>query len=312
MTTVAAVDVGTNSVRLLVARSGDNGALDPVERLMTITRLGTGVDATGHFDDAALTRTLDCIAGYAQRWRSLGADRVQLSATSAVRDASDRDRFFEGVEAVAGVRPRVLSGDQEAATSFLGATAATDGTAPFLVVDIGGGSTEFIFGSTGPEAMTSRQLGCVRLTERCMPTDPPTAAELRAAAAVVDDELQGVREVMDASAATTLIGVAGTVTTIAALHLGLAEYEADAIHGTRVPLESVRDITQRLAAMPSAQRRALGPMAAGREDVIVGGCLVLLRTMEEFGFSEVLTSESDILDGLAMQLLAGPPPGQGD
>ena len=307
MTTVAAVDVGTNSVRLLVARREPGGRLEPVERLMTITRLGSGVDATGQLDDAALQRTLDCIAGYARRWHELGATRVQISATSAVRDASDRDRFFDGAEKVAGVRPRVLSGEQEARTSFLGATSAVDGRPPYLVVDIGGGSTEFILGSDGPEAMTSRQLGCVRLTERCLLTDPPTPAEVAAAIDVIDTELLAVREIMDPATATTLIGVAGTVTTVAALHLGLAEYEPEAIHGTRVPLAAVHGITQRLIGLPATERAKLGPMAAGREDVIVGGCLVLLQTMETFGFAEVLTSESDILDGLAMELLDASP-----
>ena len=304
MTTVAAVDVGTNSVRLLVAQPGADGvALTTLERLMTITRLGAGVDATGHLDDAALARTLTCIDGYARRWRDLGATHVRISATSAVRDAADRDRFFEGVESVAGVRPRVLSGDEEARTSFRGATAAVQGAPPYLVVDIGGGSTEFVLGAHAAESMTSRQLGCVRLTERCLADDPPSVAQIEAAVAIVDAELDAVAAAVPATSGRTLVGVAGTVTTVAALHLGLAAYEPDRIHGTRVPVAGVRAITEQLAAMPAAQRATLGPMAPGREDVILGGCLILLRTMERFGFDEVLTSESDILDGLAMQLL---------
>lgn len=308
MSVVAAVDVGTNSVRLLVATQGADGRLQPMERLMTITRLGTGVDATGRLDDVALQRTLECIGEYARRWQELGASRAQISATSAVRDAQDRDRFFDGAAAVAGVRPRVLTGEQEARTSFRGATAAVEGVAPYLVVDIGGGSTEFILGAAGPEAMTSRQLGCVRLTERCLRSDPPTTAEVGAATAVVDEELRAVDSLVHPATARTLIGVAGTVTTVAALHLGLDEYLPAAIHGTRVPLAAVREITSRLIQIPSAERAQLGPMAPGREDVIVGGCLVLLRTMEVFGFEEVVTSESDILDGLAMELLATPDP----
>jgi exopolyphosphatase / guanosine-5'-triphosphate,3'-diphosphate pyrophosphatase len=304
MTRVAAVDVGTNSVRLLVA-DGDDGALRPVERLMTITRLGKGVDARGHLDDDALHRTLDCISSYAARWQELGAKRVRVTATSAVRDAVDRERFFNGVHERAGVQAEVLTGEDEARTAFLGATAAVDATAPYLVLDIGGGSTELIVGSHGPEAMTSRQLGCVRLTERCLTTDPPTPAQLDAAIAVVDAELDAADRVVDAAAATTLIGVAGTVTTVAALYLQLEEYQADAIHGTWVPLPDVVSVTRRLAGMPAAQRRTLGPMAPGREDVIVGGCLILQRVMQRYGFDEVLVSESDILDGLALDLLAG-------
>ena len=303
MTRVAAVDVGTNSVRLLVAEERDGG-LATIERLMTITRLGAGVDATGHLDDAALERTLTCIDGYAKRWQALGAERVRISATSAVRDATDRGRFFDGVLERAGVDAEVLSGDQEARTSFRGATAGARGEAPFLVLDIGGGSTEFILGSTGPEAMTSRQLGCVRLTERCINADPPTSHDLRGATAVIDEELDAVEELVDVKSARTLIGVAGTVTTVAALHLGLPEYRADAIHGTRVPAADVARIAGDLAAMTSPQRRELGPMAPGREDVIVAGALILQRVVERFGFAEVLTSESDILDGLARELLA--------
>ena len=301
MSPVAAVDVGTNSVRLLVAEPNGQG-IDSVERLMTITRLGTGVDATGHLDDAALERTLSCIAGYADRWAQLGATAVRISATSAIRDAADRDRFFDGVRERAGVDAEVLSGEVEARTAFLGATSGVDGTPPYLVLDIGGGSTEFILGTDAPEAMTSRQLGCVRLTERAISTDPPSAADLAQAAAVVDGELAAVEELFDPRRAQTLVGVAGTVTTVAALHLGLDSYLPDKIHGTRVPAEAVGSIYERLAAMTTPQRRDLGPMAPGREDVIVAGAMILHHVIERFGFQEVLTSESDILDGLALEL----------
>ena len=304
MTRVAAVDVGTNSVRLLVADPSDGPGLVAVERHMEITRLGAGVDASGHLDDAALTRTLDCIDRYAHRWETLDAQRVRISATSAVRDAADRNRFFDGVRAVAGVSAEVLSGEQEAAAAFLGATALVAATPPYLVLDIGGGSTEFILGTDTPEAMTSRQLGCVRLTERCLQSDPPTLDELAAASRVVDDELAEVDRLIDVRTAHTLIAVAGTATTVAALHLELDEYRPEAIHGTRVPASEVAAVQERLAAMTTAQRAALGPMAPGREDVIVGGALILARVVERFGFDEVLVSESDILDGLALQLLA--------
>ena len=305
MTRVAAVDVGTNSVRLLVAEPDGTG-LRPVERLMTITRLGAGVDATGHLDDAALERTLTCLADYAKRWQDLGAERVRISATSAVRDAADRDRFFDGTQERTGVPAEVLSGEQEARTAFLGATASVDGTPPFLVLDIGGGSTEFILGTDGPEAMTSRQLGCVRLTERAISSDPVSAGDLSAATEFVDAELDAVEARVPCSQAQTLIGVAGTVTTVAALYLGLPSYQADAIHGTRVPAADVTRIAGELAGMTTAQRRELGPMAPGREDVIVAGALILRRVVERFGFPHVLTSESDILDGLALELLSEP------
>ncbi len=305
MTRVAAVDVGTNSVRLLVA-DGDGGPfLTTVERHMTITRLGTGVDARGRLDDAALVRTLDCLAGYARRWRDVGAERVRITATSAVRDAADRERFFGGVRDRTGVDAEVLTGEQEAATAFRGATAAVTGEPPFLVLDIGGGSTELIVGDQQPWASTSRQLGCVRLTERCGFDDPPTAAQLAAATAAVDAELDAAAAVVDAGAARTLVGVAGTVTTVGALHLGLDAYLPERIHATRVPVDAVAEITGRLAAMTSAERAALGPMAPGREDVIVAGCVILERTLRRFRFDEVLVSEADILDGLALELLAG-------
>ncbi len=308
MTRVAAVDVGTNSVRLLVAERDGDGAVASLERLMTITRLGAGVDATGHLDDDALTRTLTCIADYAARWKALGAQHVRISATSAVRDAADRDRFFDGVREVAGVDAEVLTGDQEARTAFAGATSGVDARPPYLVLDIGGGSTEFVLGTTAPEAMTSLQLGCVRLTERALPSDPPAAAELAAATAFVDGELAAVEELIDPSAATTLVGVAGTVTTVAALFLELEAYVPEAIHGTHVPADALADICDRLARMTTAQRRELGPMAPGREDVIVAGALILRRVVERFGFDGVLTSESDILDGLALELLAATSP----
>ena len=303
MTRVAAVDVGTNSVRLLVGEPDHDGGLRILDRQMTITRLGAGVDARGRLDDTALERTLACISDYAERWAQLDASRVRITATSAVRDAADRDRFFDGVRRRAGVDAEVLSGEQEARTAFLGATVGVDDPRPYLVLDIGGGSTELILGSTGPEAMTSRQLGCVRLTERCLHDDPPTSEQLTAAVEVIDAEITAADEVMTPGSAATLIGVAGTVTTVGALWLDLPAYLPDRIHGTRVPAAGVHEITQRLAAMTSRQRAALGPMAPGREDVIVAGALILDRVVERYGFDSVVVSESDILDGLALQLL---------
>lgn len=303
MTRVAAVDVGTNSVRLLVAEPAADGGLVQLDRLMTITRLGQGVDATGRLHDDALRRTFDCLTHFAARWQAHGVTRVRIAATSAVRDAANRDAFFDGVRAIAGVDAEVLSGEEEARTAFAGAISSVAGDPPFLVLDIGGGSTEFILGTDRPQAETSRQIGCVRLTERCVRHDPPTTDDLAAVDAAVAAELDVVAALFDPSAARTLVGVAGTVTTIGALHLGLATYEPERIHGTRVPVADVRAIAARLAAMTSPQRAALGPMAAGREDVIVAGAHILLRVMERFGFAEVLVSEADILDGLALTMV---------
>ena len=304
MTRVAAVDVGTNSTRLLVAEPGESGSpLAPVERQMRITRLGAGVDANGHLDDVALERTLDCIQDYAERWTQLGAARVRITATSAVRDAIDRDRFFVGVRERAGVDAEVLSGEEEARTAFLGAVSSVEGRPPYVVLDIGGGSTEFIRGRSEPDAMTSRQLGCVRLTERCLRSDPPTASEIQEAYALIDVELDEVERLVHPRSASTLVGVAGTVTTLGALHLGLDRYDSEKIHGTHVSVDDIADLTARLAAMTVAERAALGAMAAGREDVIVAGALILARVLDRFAFGEVLVSEADVLDGIALSLL---------
>jgi exopolyphosphatase / guanosine-5'-triphosphate,3'-diphosphate pyrophosphatase len=304
VTRVAAVDVGSNSVRLLVADPGQ--PLTEVERVRRLTQLGAGVDQRGRLDDAALQRTLDTLGDFAHRWRTLEAEQVRISATSAVRDAADRDRFFDGVRLRTGVDAVVLTGRDEARTAFRGAVSSVAGEPPYLVLDIGGGSTELILGTGEPVAETSRQLGCVRLTERALPGDPPAPAALDLARRIIDHELDEAARVVDASAARTLVGVAGTVTTLAALHLGLDEYLPARIHGTRVPLDRIRELTRMLAGMPAGERARLGPMQPGREDVILGGALILERVMEHFGFAEVLTSEADILDGIALDLMDQP------
>lgn len=304
---VAAVDVGTNSVRLLVL-SADGQRLG---RWLTITRLGQGVDETGHLHDDALARTLDTIGTYRGHWDELGARSVRIAATSAVRDASDRRRFFDGVRDRAGVEAQVLSGAEEAALSFAGATVGVNtGDGAVAVVDIGGGSTEIVVGDRAGrvQGSVSLQLGCVRLTERALTDDPPTAEQIAAANAIVEDRLQTADEVLaergaTVSQATTLIAVAGTATTVAALHLGLDEYREEAIHGTRIPAADVTTWTQRLATLPARERAALGPMQPGREDVIAGGVLILDAILRRYGFGSVTVSEADILDGLAASLL---------
>lgn len=301
MNRIAAVDVGTNSTRLLVAEATD--PLRIVQREMRITRLGQGVDANRRLDDAALVRTLDCIADYALRWRELGADRVRIAATSAIRDAADRDRFFDAVRELTGVDAEVLSGDDEGRIAFAGATGRIEGKPPYLVLDIGGGSTEFIRGSDQLDAIDSRQLGCVRLSERELRSDPPTVDEIAAARGAADAELDAVVTTVDPEGAATLVGVAGTITTIAALYLDLPTYQADRIHGTRMPADEVSAITERLCAMTTAERARLGPMAPGREDVIHAGALILDAVVTRFRFPDVLVSEADMLDGLAQSLV---------
>lgn len=301
----AAIDVGTNSVRLLVV----DGTGERVQRDMTITRLGRGVDDRGHLDDGALARTLDTIGRYRDRWRQHGvrdAD-VRIAATSAVRDACDRDRFFDGVRELTGVEVEVLSGDEEARTSFLGASGAVDAPRPAAVLDVGGGSTEIVVGDADDDVRgaVSLQLGCVRLTERLLAADPPTGGQLDAARAEVRRQLDHADEVLGQRGATlgdvaTLIGVAGTVTTLAAIDLGLDRYEADAIHGHRLPRAAVDRLTAQLAEVPAAHRRGYGPMAPGREDVIVGGALILQGVLERYDLDGLVASESDILDGLAL------------
>ncbi|MCW2499176.1 MAG: Ppx/GppA phosphatase [Frankiales bacterium] len=302
MTRVAAVDCGTNSIRLLVADLDGRTKTD-LHREMRIVRLGQGVDRTGVLDPAALERTRLALVDYAAVCAELGVDKTRMVATSATRDARNRSDFVALVEAALGVTPEVITGDEEAALSFTGATADLDpADGPFLVVDIGGGSTELVLGTTSVEAARSVDVGCVRLTERHLLSDPPTAAEIAAARADVDAGLAQVLEVVPASRARTAIGLAGSVTTVAGLALGLAAYDAEQIHLSRLSAEQVRRITAELLAMTRAERAALPVMHPGRVDVIGGGALVLERAMTLLGLVEVVVSESDILDGIALSV----------
>lgn len=301
----AAVDVGSNSCRLLVVDA--DGA--PVVRVMEITRLGEGVDGRGHLDDGALERTLEVISRYRERWEEHGvpAEAVRIGATSAVRDAEDRDRFFDAVEERTGVRAVVLSGDEEARTTFRGVAARLEVPPPLVVLDVGGGSTELIVGGRDGDvvAAVSLQLGSVRLTERLLHGDPPSGDEIRAAREEVRSRLEeGSRRLGDRGAdpaAGTLVGVAGTVTTLTALHLDLDVYDPEAIHGTRLPRTVVDALTDVLLRMPVADRADLPQVSPGREDVIAGGALIVRGVMERFGHRELVTSEADILDGLVLQ-----------
>ena len=296
---VAAVDCGTNSVRLLVRDLPG----EELHREMRVVRLGEGVDRTGSLAPQAISRTRDALLDYAKVCSELGVERTRMVATSATRDASNRAEFVAMVTDVLGVEPEVISGDEEAALSFGGATAGLDPVdGPFLVMDIGGGSTEFVLGTTAVEAAVSVDVGCVRLTERHLVTDPPTAAEVAAAVADVDAALRSVLAVVPAARARTAVGLAGSVTTVAALALELTSYQPAVIHLSRLSRSQVRRITADLLAMSRAERSTLAVMHPGRVDVIGGGALVLDRAMELLSLDEVVVSESDILDGIALSV----------
>ena len=305
---VAAVDMGTNSIRLLVAALGDV-ELEELARDMVITRLGTGVDQRKQLDPAARERTLQVLAGYVRRALALGAAEIRVGCTSAVRDAGDADGFLREVQAVAGSTPEVLTGEREAALTFLGATADLDRPGPFLVFDIGGGSTELVRGSGRPDESISIDIGSVRMTERIGPEDPPSPENLDAMRALAAESLATAMEAVPPRAKGTLIGVAGTTTTVQALALGLERYDPEAIHRTELSRRKAEEVTERLASMTTAERRALTVMAPGREDVIVAGCVILLEVMDRWGFESCLVSERDILDGLAIEMVRGTIPG---
>ncbi len=301
---VAAVDCGTNSVRLLVAdvdaSAGGPAAKADVHREMRVVRLGQGVDRTGVLAPEAVERTRLALVDYAATCRELGVERVRMVATSATRDARNRDDFRAVVREALGVEPEVISGDEEAALSFDGATRGLDpADGPFLVVDIGGGSTEFVLGTTSVEAARSVDVGCVRLTERHLAGDPPDAGQVAAARADVDAALDLVRSVVPVERARTAVGLAGSVTTVAAVALELAAYDPERIHLTRLRAAQVGEVAERLLAMTRAQRAALPVMHPGRVDVIGAGALVLARLVQRFELAEVVVSESDILDGIA-------------
>jgi exopolyphosphatase/guanosine-5'-triphosphate,3'-diphosphate pyrophosphatase len=316
---VAAVDCGTNSLRLLVAdvdgaELTDAGLTDVVRR-MEIVRLGQGVDQTGRLAPDALARTVGVLRDYADVIAGTAAGAVRMVATSATRDASNTAEFTRQVKETLGVAPEVLTGSQEAVLSFTGATAelarAPRFRGPFLVADIGGGSTEFVLGQAaagraevGPAAVQaiSVDIGCVRMTERHLTSDPPARAEVAAATADIDAALDRVSAAVPAGQARTLVGLAGSVTTVAGIAMGLPAYDPARIHHARVSAADVHEVTWSLLAQTRAARAAIGVMHPGRVDVIGGGALILDRIMQRFGFAEVLVSEHDILDGIAWSL----------
>jgi exopolyphosphatase/guanosine-5'-triphosphate,3'-diphosphate pyrophosphatase len=305
---VAAIDCGTNSTRLLVA----DPAGRTLDRQMRITRLGEGVDATGALAPAAIGRTIAVLEDYRRRMEELGVARGRLVATSAARDASNAEEFLVAAEKVSGLVPELLSGEEEGRLSFAGATAHLPTDAPrrqaVLVVDVGGGSTELVVGvpaEPGDAQAISVDVGCVRVTERYLRHDPPTGQDLAGARSHVVAALAAARARLPALAPRLpFVGLAGTVSTLAALELGLAEYDRDALHHARLGRRAVRRWLDVLASEQAAARLARPGMVAGREDVIVGGVLVLDCVMDVFGREECLVSEDDILDGLAATQLA--------
>jgi exopolyphosphatase/guanosine-5'-triphosphate,3'-diphosphate pyrophosphatase len=319
---VAAIDCGTNSLRLLIADIDPaSHKLRDVERRMEIVRLGQGVDATGMLAPEALERTLRVLAEYAGEIRSAGATAVRMVATSATRDARNSADFARGVQATLGVPAEVISGGEEAELSFAGATAELAGARaepglvpPYLVVDIGGGSTEFVLGGGTAEnpddqattlAGISVDIGCVRLTERHLHSDPPTEAEVRRATADIDRALDDVAAAIAVPAARTLVGLAGSVTTVAAIALGLQKYDPARSHHARISADEVHTVTRQLLTQTRAERAAIGVMHPGRVDVIGAGALVLDRVLRSFGFAAVVASEHDILDGIAWSIAGG-------
>lgn len=308
---VAAVDCGTNSIRLLVADITTEQAtgtrhLHELDRRLEIVRLGEGVDRTGRLSEQALARTFAACERYAERIRELGADQVRFVATSASRDADNRAEFVTGIREILGVEPEVITGAEEADLSFAGATRELAGRripTPYLVVDIGGGSTEFVLGGARPEAAVSVDMGCVRLTERYLTDDPPTPEQVERARAEVERRLDEVAGEVPLERARTLVGLAGTVTTVAATAMDLPAYDRDRIHHARIGAADVHAAAGRLLTMTHAERKALPFMHPGRVDVIGAGALILdrilARVSPHLARTELVVSEHDILDGIA-------------
>jgi exopolyphosphatase / guanosine-5'-triphosphate,3'-diphosphate pyrophosphatase len=298
MGSVAAIDIGSNSVRLLIV----DGSGAEVCREMNITRLAEGVDQTGALSEAAMARTLQVLDGYGALIQKHGADRVRVTGTSAARDARNRDDFFVRVERSVGSAPELLSGGAEAALAFAGATADRQSVeGPFVTLDIGGGSTEFAFGVSAPQASISLDIGCVRISERFLASDPPAPAELGAAITFIRPLLERVDREVPVRRAHTWLGMAGTVTSLAARDAGLVRYDPNVTHGYRLRRDKVEALHADLAAQPAAERAKLllEPKRAG---VILGGSVVLIEVMRFFDLDSIIVSERDILDGLAASL----------
>jgi exopolyphosphatase/guanosine-5'-triphosphate,3'-diphosphate pyrophosphatase len=299
---VGVIDCGTNSIRLLIADIDGNNFRE-VTRQMQVVRLGQGVDETNQFHPDALERTFAAVDLYAAELARRGVEKIRFCATSATRDATNRNIFIDGVKERLGIEPEVISGDEEARLSFAGATrefSRTDG--PFLVVDIGGGSTEFVLGTDSVDTAISVNIGCVRMTERHFHNDPPTADEVALARHDIQNAIDIAYASVDIKNAKTLVCVAGTATTVAAAALDLPEYDRYAIHLSRIQADQVHDVSKRFTSMTRDERAALGYMHPGRVDVITAGSLVLSEIVKATGAKEFVASENDILDGMAWSL----------
>jgi len=306
MSRVAAVDCGTNSIRLLIADI-DGDVLRDVSRRMEIVRLGQGVDRTGRLAPEALERTRAALADYAAQTQRLGVERVRMVATSATRDAANRDEFHQMVFDALGVEPDVISGQDEAALSFTGAVRGLgadlpDTVPPHLVVDIGGGSTELVLGESGVLAAHSMDVGCVRLTERHLTADPPTTDQVAAAEVDILSGISEARSSVTLEKARSFIGLAGSVTTVAGIALGLRAYDPERLHHSRISAADVHAVSARLLTMTHQQRAVIPVMHPGRVDVIGAGALILRVLVDEAGADEVIVSEHDILDGIAWSI----------
>ncbi len=303
----SAIDCGTNAIRILIADVVDGRVVDVIREMRTV-RLGEGVDATGEFSAGALERTFAACEEYSQLLADNPVDALRFIATSASRDVRNRAEFVAGVRDRLGVEPEVIDGAEEAELSFVGAVRGIDPTLlrdPVLVSDIGGGSTEYVLGSaaTGEiAALTSINIGCVRMTERHLRDDPPTLEQVASAVSDIDAQLEGVMRVIPPGSFSTFVGLAGSVTTVAAMALDLPVYDAAVIHGSVITRAQVKSVTTRLLDMTRADRAAFGFMHPGRVDVIAGGSLVLCRTMQAYDLDEVVAGETDLLDGIVYRL----------
>jgi exopolyphosphatase/guanosine-5'-triphosphate,3'-diphosphate pyrophosphatase len=298
----AAIDCGTNAIRLLIARVDGDHITDLVREMRTV-RLGEGVDTTGEFSEAALERTFAAAREYAELLGNYDVKKIRFIATSASRDVTNRDAFSAGIKTILGVEPEVISGDEEADLSYRGALSGLDEKGSVLVADIGGGSTEFVTAlPNGSLVSRSVNIGCVRMTERHLHSDPPTQPEITSAVSDIDHHIEDAKRTVPINSETTFIGLAGSVTTISAMALGLTEYDADIIHGSILSREQVESVTDQLLQMTHKERANLGFMHPGRVDIIGGGALVLRESMRVLGFDKVLVSEKDLLDGVVLSL----------
>ena len=303
MSRVAAIDCGTNSIRLLIADiTGDN--FKEVLRTMEIVRLGQGVDQNKAFQPDAIDRTLNAVRLFKDQIASKGVEKIRFCATSATRDATNRNLFIDGVRDILGIEVEVIPGEEEAELSFIGATKELrQSDSPFLVVDIGGGSTEFVFGSEKVDFAKSVNIGCVRMSERHLNTQPPSMAQIAQAIVDIDIAIAQAAAVVPITTAKTLVAVAGTATTVAAAALELNDYDRHMIHLSRISASNVHKVAASFQSMNKDQIASLGFMHPGRVDVITAGSLVLSRIMAATGAAEFVASESDILDGMAWSLI---------